>query len=288
MSILRPLSLGVLLVLAGCASSPPPPVDPMAAALAQAEAKFSAQSVELGVKEAFLEAMDDKATLFRPGPTAAKSYIAGRPDPAIRLEWRPQFVVVASSGDLGMSTGPWKSTAKDGGGTPSYGQFLTVWKNGQDRWSFLIDHGVSNDGPIGWSVPLEATVADGSKPIEPVTDAEARFNSMSANVGIGRAYKDFGANALRALRNDAPLVFDPPIVTHTSPMVLLDESLWTFTVTDSGTSTSGDLGWVMGRYRTTGPKGGRATGYYVRVWRSQERRWRIVADILAPIETAAR
>jgi ketosteroid isomerase-like protein len=260
----------------------------MAAGLAQAESTFASRSVEVGMKEAFLEAMDNKATLFRPGPTLAKPYIAGRPDPPIRLEWRPQFVVVASSGELGLSTGPWKSTAKDGSGTPSYGQFLTVWKNGQDRWSFLIDHGVSNDGPIGWSQPLDATVADGSRPIEPVTDAEARFNSMSANLGIGRAYKDFGSNALRALRNDGPLIFDPAIVTHTSPLVLLDESLWTFTVTDSGTSNSGDLGWVMGRYRTTDAKGGRATGYYVRVWRSQARHWRVLADVLAPIEPAAR
>ena len=283
-------SLGIVAVLAlSACATPPPPVSPEASGLAQAESAFAAQSVASGMKAAFLEAMDDQATLFRPGPTAGKAYIAARPDPAIVLDWRPQFVTVASSGELGMSTGPWKSTSKDGSGAPSYGQFMTVWnKNSQNRWVFLMDHGVSNDGPVGWTVPLEATIADGSKPIEPMMDAETRFAAMSANVGVGRAYVDFGSNALRALRESAPLVFDPAVATHTSPAVLLDASLWTWTMTDSATAQSGDLGWVMGRYRTSDAKGNRVTGYYVRIWRSQDRRWRIVGDILAPIETAAR
>lgn len=286
---LRGSTAAVTLLVLGACASPPPPVSPLASGLAHAESAFAAQAVASGMKAAFLDAMDDKATLFRPGPTPGRAFIANRPDPPIVLDWHSQYVVVASSGDLGLSTGPFKLVAKNGDGTASYGQFFTVWtKNADDRWVFLIDHGVSNDGPVGWTVPLEATIADGSKPIEPMTDAEERFATMSSNVGVGRAYVDHGSNALRALREGAPLIYDPAIVTRTSPKVLLDESLWTWTTTDSGVSKAGDFGWVMGRYRTTDAKGVRSSGYFVRVWRAQERRWRIVGDVLAPIEPAAR
>ena len=114
----------------GACASPPRSSNPAAAeALARAETAFAAMSASSGVKAAFLDAMADDATLFRPGPVNGKAFMAARPDPAIVLDWRPQRVSVAASDDLGYSTGPWKLTPKKDAGAVQYGQFFTVWRN---------------------------------------------------------------------------------------------------------------------------------------------------------------
>ncbi len=285
-------------VLAACASPPHSSNLANAEALARAETAFAVMSASSGVKAAFLDAMADDATLFRPGPVNGKAFMAARPDPAIVLEWRPQRVSVAASDELGYSTGPWKLTPKKDPSAVQYGQFFTVWrKNAAGRWQVLIDHGISHPGQSGWNAPLEKIAPDtGPTPSETIAAAESRFSVASESEGLAPAYRAFGSRHLRVLREqEAPIdgiatLASQARLSATSSTVSSPSSpaRWTWTPTDSGTARSSDLGWTMGRYRMRDAGGATKTGYYVRMWRAEGGAWKILSDILAPIEEPAR
>ncbi len=288
-------------VLGACAGLPRSPNPADAEALARAETAFAAMSVSSGVKAAFLDAMADDATLFRPGPVNGKTFMAARPDPGVVLEWRPQRVSVAASDELGYSTGPWKLTSKKDASV-QYGQFFTVWrKNAAGRWQVLIDHGISHAGASGWNAPLEKIAPDtGPAPTETMAAAESRFSIASDSEGLVSAYRSFGSSHLRVLREqEAPIdgiaaltsrVNLPSASSSAAPFMSSPSSptRWTWTSTDSGTARSSDLGWTMGRYRMRHSSGATRTGYYVRMWRAEGGAWKIISDVLAPIEEPAR
>ena len=110
----------LIAMLAACASfsrsSNDAAADADADALARAETSFAAMSSSSGVKAAFLDALGDDATLFRPGPVDGKTFMAARPDPAI-VRW--QVLIdhgISHSGSIGwgaplekiaIDRGPW-------------------------------------------------------------------------------------------------------------------------------------------------------------------------------------
>jgi ketosteroid isomerase-like protein len=62
--------------------------------------------------------------------------------PGFQLEWHPEQVEVARSGELGYTTGTYTWTFKDASGKPAFdkGKYLTVWKKQQDgSWKVLLD-----------------------------------------------------------------------------------------------------------------------------------------------------
>ncbi len=272
-------------LLAGCASTPSSSNRDDAMALARAESAFAAEGASEGVKPAFLHAMADDATLFRPGPVNGKAYMAGRPAPTILLEWKPQRVMVAASGEIGISTGPSKITSRAKPGPPSYGQFLSVWrKNDAGTWQLVVDHGIFLSKPAYWDRDLEAVPADfGPRPTDPITTAEARFSATSDRDGLVEAYRAHGSRYLRVLRDEqAPA--DGPASVAALAAVIAPAERWAWTSTDSGTAVSYDLGWSMGRYRMRDAAGAARVGYYLRVWRAEGGAWKVVSDVLAPIE----
>lgn len=299
----RPFKLAcATTLLAACASLSQVTNDADADALARAESAFATMSSSSGVKAAFLDAMAEDATLFRPGPVNGKAFMATRPDPAVVLAWQPQRVAVASSGELGYSTGPWKLTSKKDASAEQYGQFFTVWrKNAAGRWQVLIDHGISHAGPTGWAAPLEKFTPDsGPVPTETIAAAEQRFSAASGSEGLASAYRAFGSRHLRLLRDDEPPIDGIAALDASSLSSPSTPMRWTWEPTDSGTARSSDLGWTMGRYRArdgrhgsgdaSGDASGGATrtGYYVRMWRAEGGAWKIASDVLAPIAPPAR
>jgi ketosteroid isomerase-like protein len=62
----------------------------------------------------------------------------------MQLLWAPDDVVVAASGDLGVSRGKYEFRAPDDAGEikSSYGQYVTVWRRDPDgQWRVLMDIG---------------------------------------------------------------------------------------------------------------------------------------------------
>ena len=98
--------------------------------LALEEAKFAAYSVKNGMRAAFVEFFAEQSWLLRPEPVDAKEWLRARPDPKIILDWKSLRTMLAASGDLGFSTGPWLLRSKADPNAPAaHGQFFLSGKN---------------------------------------------------------------------------------------------------------------------------------------------------------------
>src|SRR5689334_4354710 len=96
-----------------------------AESLAAAEKAFARESVEKGVRIAFLNALSNDGVVFDPGPGAqnGKKVWEAKKDSAGVLDWQPVLAVVASSGDLGYTTGPWNYRKSPNEKPGAFGEF---------------------------------------------------------------------------------------------------------------------------------------------------------------------
>ena len=264
---------------AGCASLPQP-ADDSALALARAEREFAAQSVREDMRAAFMAHFAPDGVMVRGDWVNAREYLAARPAPPIVLDWHPAYVLVAESADLGLSTGPWRATRKDLPSEPAaVGEFVSVWRReGTGPWRVIVDLGIVHHDPATWDKPLRAERNVSSPAVTSFADAEAGFAELSAAKGVRAAYAAYASNAMRVLRQGiAP--FAGAAAAH-APLVSSDERL-RWTVERGETSRAGDFGYARGRYATAAFPN-RAVGEYLRVWRVEDRRWRIVLDVTNP------
>lgn len=114
----------------------------------ETEQNFANMAKKDGIKKAFLHFAAEDAVLLR-----AKKLVEGKdaiddffgvPNESEQetLEWRPDFVDVAASGDLGYTYGKFNYSAIDSTGNKieSTGIFHTVWKKQSDgKWKFVWD-----------------------------------------------------------------------------------------------------------------------------------------------------
>jgi len=116
--------------------------------LVQAEKAFSAQSVDEGMKSAFLANLADDGIIFRPGPINGRSSWVARQSPPGTLIWEPAYVEVSALGDIGISTGPWEYRPARDSAAVAFGNFVSVWVRGEKTpWKVAVDLGVSHEKP---------------------------------------------------------------------------------------------------------------------------------------------
>ena len=109
------------------------------------ELRFSNMAQKEGMNTAFLAFVADDGVLLRndkliKGKDSIKSYMKNSNSKG--LAWKPDFVDVSSSGDLGYTYGEYTYTYQDslGNDVASKGIFHTVWKRQQDgSWKFVWD-----------------------------------------------------------------------------------------------------------------------------------------------------
>jgi hypothetical protein len=75
-----------------------------------AERAFAADASARNTRDAFLAAYDEDGIAFAPGPRNAQRVWDKRSVNKSRLEWAPEVAEIASSGDLGYTSGPWRFT----------------------------------------------------------------------------------------------------------------------------------------------------------------------------------
>ena len=119
------------------------------------ENSFAAWSVEHGTKAAFLNFLDSNAVVFEKGKAVngIDVWIKKAAGAGI-LNWRPTYGFISSSGDLGITTGPWTFQPKTtNDSVVASGQFSTVWKKNKGGvWKVVLDLG-NNNVPLhtGWT-----------------------------------------------------------------------------------------------------------------------------------------
>ena len=249
--------------------------------LAAAESAFAAHSVREDMRAAFLANFADDGVLVRDGWTNSNAWFANRPAPPIVLDWRPAYAETASSGELGLSTGPWKITSKTQPDAPAqYGQFVSVWRrDAGGRWKVAVDLGISHAGSVLWDRPVETAVARSAvRPTYDLRQAEERFAVEARAAGLRAAYGRSGAANLRFYRTSyAPAIGKAAAMQ--SPAMTDDRLAWT--VERVETARSGDFGYARGSYAAAADPA-KPLGYFLRVWRVEAGEWRIVMDVVNP------
>ena len=115
--------------------------------IVETEKEFSAMAQEEGISAAFVAYAAEEAVLMRNnnliiGKEALRESFEGTSNDNISLSWEPDFVDVASSGDLGYTYGKYiySSTESLGNENVAEGVFHTVWKRQADgSWKFVWD-----------------------------------------------------------------------------------------------------------------------------------------------------
>src|SRR5687767_13066775 len=150
---MKPLCATLALALAACAH--PPAMTDHSPSLAAAETAFAAHSVREDMRVAFLAAFADDGVFVREGWRVSNDFLRDRAAPPIVLDWRPQYVEAASSGDLGLSTGPSKIMSKTDPRTPpTFGQFVSVWRRAPGgAWKVAVDLGIAHPEDTLWKDP---------------------------------------------------------------------------------------------------------------------------------------
>lgn len=141
------LNLLILFVTFGIGCTSSNEIEKARSDILAAEKAFTQMSLEQGVKEAFLEFAADSAVLNRggriiKGKSEIESYFNSQTMRDVRLEWTPEFVDVAESGDLGYTYGPFtfSGISAEGDTIQSSGIFHTVWEKEEDgSWKYVYD-----------------------------------------------------------------------------------------------------------------------------------------------------
>lgn len=278
---MRTLPALLALALAACAHQPPMDTP---ASLAAAETAFAAHSMREDMRVAFLANFDADGVTVRNGWIVSNDYLRDRPAPQIFLDWRPQYVEVAPSGEMGLSTGPSKITSKaKPDAPPAYGQFVSVWRrDAGGTWKVAVDLGIGHAEPVLWDQPLQARVSPvaagaAGAAIERLTlaDAEAQFARIARERGARAAYEALGAADLRYYRaGHAPVIGRAQALAAAT----MGDERNAWAVERSEVARSGDFGYARGNYAAAADQPPLA--WYLRVWRREAAGWRIVMDVV--------
>ncbi|MFZ2030004.1 MAG: hypothetical protein WAU68_06840 [Vitreimonas sp.] len=250
-----------------------------AAPVIGAERAFAARAHEIGWIPAFCEfSAPDSQLVGRAGLTPAHPRMCALPDDGDRnLYWAPSFAGIASSGDLGFTTGP---ASTDAARTPTI-QYFTVWRRQPDgSWKWIYDGGpgqVERPGPYlseGAEAPtLPPVVGVGSAGV-----AMAQVNNIEASASTASALRHYlapGAHVYRTARarayggaeSEANLIYPAPDVSYVHRR--------------TEASSGGDLVFTLGEARWW-QNGEARQGFYARIWQYNVSGWRIVYDQIAP------
>ncbi len=275
------------LAAAGCAQQPiqPRAMDD-AQSLAAAETAFAAQSVREDMRAAFLAHFADDGVFVRNAWAVAKESLGTQAAPPIVLDWRPVHTEVAASGELGLSTGPWKVSGKaKPEAPPAFGQFVSVWRReGGGPWRVAVDIGIAHPQSALWDEPLAAlpSAAQSALPAGGIEAAELDFVADAHAASPRSAYAKHGSERMRFYRNDlAPALGKGAALA--SPGMTDEKLAWVLDRTEIARSR--DFGYARGSYAAlAAPQ--KPLGYFLRVWRFERGEWRIVMDVTNPAPKA--
>jgi len=255
-----------------------PPGNAEALSLAAAETAFAADSVRTDMREAFLAHFAGDGAWVDKGWALARPALARWPAaPAIVLDWRPVHTEVAASGELGLSTGPWKRVAKGAAGEAKYGQYVSVWRReAGGPWKVAVDIGISHREAAFWDSPLVALASTipGAFPPDRIEDAEERLAQVQGTRGTRAAYEAFGSERIRHYTEGSPLVGKAAVLRAAGSAPLAERPI----VERVETARSGDFGYARGHYAAADG----ASACFLRVWRAEGGQWRVVMAVENP------
>lgn len=272
--------LKTLIAAALIVAAPAVATDHPATPIEAAERAFAADGLTYGIRGSFLRHMADDAIMFAPGPVSARALYGERPATSEpKLEWWPQHVAIARSGDLGLSVGPAQVNGKRSG------YYSTIWRKGAGgEWKWIYDGGAEADAlsapgpdfPAG-KVPVapagsrsqavglaEAQAAEAALVVQAAIDAPAAYRAaLSADAWLlgPRDAKDLAASDIAGRLTVRPTAM-------------------TLKPLGGGASAAGDFVWTYGEAAWTGKDATAFKAHYMHVWQRRAEGWRLIFETL--------
>ena len=233
------------------------------------------------MREAFLAHLHPRSVMFNPGPVNGIELYTGSPVRPGQLNWAPEVVDIAASGDFGYSTGPHQFRRTADSSVVRQGYFCSVWvRSATEPWKVLIDLGISQPEPLTLDVvPRDPTsapaVSAGATALASLERAERQL-ATTLPQGHAAAYRAWFASHVRVYRDGAP------------PAEGIDAALARVAVRAPVTraapekidvASSGDFGYAYGSLSLEGAAADAPSISYVRVWRHDAQGWRVVLDV---------
>jgi ketosteroid isomerase-like protein len=255
--------------------------------MVQAEYDFSDMAKREGYKASFLKYLAPDAIMFFNGPVPARKRVSERPDLPGLLQWYPTYAVVSSSGEVGLSTGPW--VYRNEGKPAAYGHFFSIWRKQPDgSWRNALDVGIDHEEMQPAPAKLQVSASSGraeaarakhSDTTAAVRAAEAQFAQLAAGSSYAAAVENMAHPELRVYRDGhVPVVGAAPAVAYLKDLGPVGAPKLDVA------SGSGDFGYAYGmiaRRQGTG-----SSHAFVHVWKEEGGKWRLLGDLLTPVAEA--
>lgn len=265
---------------AACWTTPTQANPGVAARVEAAERAFAADGLALGIRDSFLKHMADDAIMFAPGPVNARTLYEKRPSSkAPKLEWWPQRILAARSGDLALSVGPSEVNDKRGG------YFATIWRKAPDgRWTWIYDGGAAADA-------ASAPGPDAPTTLDPV----AKSGERSAALAFDKVRTAENALA-KAAESDAPAAYRRALAANAwmlgpkgteglTPAAVAERTdarpqRRVRTMRGGGASKAGDFVWTHGEAGWADHQEIIEHAHYMHVWQKRPEGWRLIFEAL--------
>lgn len=247
--------------------------------LTDAEKAFASFTSSHTIRDGFLKYMDTNGIVFRQGNAvnALDAYQKQKAGPAM-LNWEPVFAIVSSSGDFGITTGPYKLYPNPPQDTPvAYGSFSSVWimnKNGE--WKNLVDLGTSYRKPTTEKKALQEIILAPRTLMTPVSFDEVLALDQKLNQDLkekngATVSAQLSADSWLNLEGETPITgvqLISNVLRHIPDTVLFHSS-------GGKIASSGDLAYVYGTV-TNGNK----KENYLRIWANRNKRWQVILQTI--------
>ena len=173
-----------------------------AKSLAAAETAFAQESVEKGMRSAFLHVLSDDSIVFLPGPQSGKKAWESKPASEAVLQWHPVLAATSTGGDLGYTTGPWSSKNSAADKEPTdFGHFVSIWRWEDGKWKLLFDLGSDHPRPAGPSPELQL--------VENHAPHESPVTALPSMLALDRSYGSDRVRHFSSVAADLIRVYPP-------------------------------------------------------------------------------
>ena len=200
-----------------------------------------------------------------------------RKEDGSKLTWAPEFAIISSSGEMGVTTGPWEYREKSLQDTAvAYGHFTTVWKkNKEGKWKAVFDMGIGYPQKITNSATVKKFVLSNTENKSSSTallmNTEMNFIeafSIDKNAAIKKAITPdswFSINGYAPFKNAAAINAAMDVVPANTK----------FTSINMFISGANDMFAVYGNAQT-----GDMKKNYLRVWVKQDDEWKLLIMVV--------
>ena len=250
--------------------------------LLNAEKAFSEATAKNGTKEAFLKYAAADGIVFRPNPVNAKTFYTTAPDMK-NLVWSANFARVSRSGDLGFTSGSYTES----GDQKSYGHYLTVWREKEGKWEFILDLGAETNKPLANKATNIKEPKDHYSP-KFANEKEIKASRdiiYTTEKTLNTMFKTYGASAFAGfLSEDSQLMFPgTDLMVGKENIIAFNNRMIdkiNLKTTSADKALGGDLAYTYGLATIDYKADLRETFHYIFIWERQaDFSWNIINQI---------